>query len=111
MKALGRTLDPLHLPIAVLLLALALRAFWPVVAGPAPGVDYFQFWLVGKAAATVHGTDIYFAAGRSELTQFGRRLAAADPGARRLAVAVGYRRMVETFSTPFLYFALGAVAT
>ena len=101
----------LDLVIVLLLLAWAVRVFWLGIASPPPGIDYYQFWLVGEAGSKVEITNIYSPEGRESLAQFGRELLAADPSSKRLAAAVGYRRTIETFSTPFLYLALRSVST
>jgi hypothetical protein len=38
-----------ELLIILLLILVAIRGFWLASVMPAPGIDYYQFWLVGQA--------------------------------------------------------------
>jgi hypothetical protein len=72
------------------------------------GVDFYQFWIVGRAARLERGIDPYSEAGRAAIPPVA--LATARPS-RVLATAAAYRRTLETYSSPLLYAAFGAVAT
>ena len=94
-----------------LLVTLATRVFWMAVVAPSPGIDFFQFWVVARAEAAGGLADPYSDEARSALAETGKRLVAETPGSARLAAAVGYREHIETFSTPFLYMAVGALSS
>jgi Glycosyltransferase family 87 len=94
-----------------LLVTLAARVFWVAAIAPAPGIDFFQFWVVARAVAAGGLANPYSDEARSALAETGKRLVAETPGSPRLAAAVHYREHIETFSTPFLYMAVGALSS
>lgn len=100
-----------ELLIIFLLIVVAIRGFWLASVIPAPGIDYYQFWLVGQAERRAEIADIYSSQGRDQLLQIGKQLRSEAPDSRRLAAAVDYRKNIETFSTPFLYLAVHSIAT
>jgi len=73
-----------------------------------PAVDFYQFWLVGRAARLQPGVDPYSDAGRRAIAQAGLS-GARDSVSLRAAMA--YRRELETYSSPLLYATFGAAAT
>lgn len=99
---------PLRTLLAVAVLA-GLTSVWGE-ARRAWGVDFFQFRAVGWTVWTTHDPadfDVYSDAARHRL---GARFlqAAQRPGASRAeSGAAGYRRVFETYSTPFLYTVFG----
>jgi hypothetical protein len=96
--------------VVLLLVGMAARIFWLATVTPAPGIDYYQFWLVGQGESRTHIENIYSPEGREILLQVGKEILAETPQARRLAAAVDYRRNIETFSTPFLYLAVRSIS-
>lgn len=87
-------------------------ALVPFVSAAGPGGDYYQFWLVGRAASTLGLRNVYATESRKELTSFGQSLARSEAGAKRLAQSAQLRRrMIQTFSTPFLYAVIGSLGT
>ena len=97
--------------LAVAMLALAsvfggMRVWGHVTEGV--GLDFYQFWIVGRAARLERGIDPYSEAGRVAIPPVA--LAGARPS-RVLATATAYRRTLDTYSSPLLYAAVGAVAT
>jgi hypothetical protein len=85
----------------------------PFVSAAGPGGDYYQFWLVGRAVSNLGIRNVYTTENRKALTNFGQELARSDPSrSKRLAVSAQLRRrMIQTFSTPFLYAVIGSVST
>ena len=83
----------------------------PFVGNRGAGVDYYQFWIVGRAQESLHPHDIYSLDDRQKMAELGREKAERDPS-DRLAYCVGRReRMIETFSTPFLYAVVNGFGT
>jgi hypothetical protein len=66
------------------------------------GVDFYQFWAVGQKTARESAANIYSDDARRRLGEEFLRKAAAN-GSSRLRRAAGNRRVLETYSTPFLY--------
>lgn len=100
---------------STLLFLLAVLAFCAMsqsyrAAGPAVGIDYYQFWAVGRAIASHQARDIYSEHGRAQLG--GKFLAEAlrSPAPAHRAVAL-QRRVFDTTATPFLYTLFGACST
>ena len=89
------------------------------------GIDYYQFWVVGRAVAGGEAGDVYSDAERARLGEAywkaaQRELAAVQvPGADPAALegpglrfqAARMRQKLETYSTPFLYTLVGLAAT
>lgn len=98
--------DPTPL-IGLILLLVALSHTWHENHDRAAGIDFYQFWLVGRAVDEVGVTNIYSLEGRRELTRIGAGIAAVPGGSRRLSSAAGAREIFENFSTPFLYVCFG----
>ena len=107
----GPTGTPPDPRLAVAMLALAavfggMRVWGHVTESV--GVDFYQFWIVGRAARLERGIDPYSEAGRAAIPRVA--LTSARPS-RVLATAAAYRRTLETYSSPLLYAAFGAVAS
>jgi hypothetical protein len=85
----------------------------PFVSAAGPGGDYYQFWLVGRGVSSLGLRNVYATESRKELTSFGQNLARSEgAGAKRLAQSAQLRRrMIQTFSTPFLYAVIGSLGT
>jgi hypothetical protein len=73
-----------------------------------PSVDFYQFWLVGRAARLQPGLDPYAEAARPVIAEVGLSGARSSP---TLRAAMAYRRVLETYSSPLLYATFGAAAT
>jgi hypothetical protein len=73
-----------------------------------PSVDFYQFWLVGRAARLQPGLDPYSDQGRHALAAAGLSGVRDSPALRAV---VAYRRELETYSSPLLYATFGAAAT
>lgn len=77
------------------------------------GVDYYQFWIVGRARERLHPDNIYSTQDRLRMADLGRELLKASPQpSQRMADSVEFRqRTIETFSTPFLYAIINTFAS
>lgn len=75
------------------------------------GVDFYQFWLVGRAAAQPETKNIYERSEQVRIATESLAAANADPDAPRLFFAAEARQEIEVFSTPLLYTVFGAAAT
>ena len=88
--------------LLLLLLALAGVARLWHLSRNSVGVDFYQFWAVGRLLARDGPVDVYSEAGRE---RHGRELlleARRGDSEYRTLVA-GERRVLETYSTPFFY--------
>lgn len=95
--------------LALLLVAIVSVSGWRIV-GQSPGIDFYQFWLVGGALLDGGIADPYRPEAGSRLAEIGREQALADAG-ERLRVAARARPVIEVFSSPFLYTVFGAAAS
>jgi hypothetical protein len=90
---------PIH-ALLTLLVATGLLSLWATARANA-GIDFYQMWLGPRIAREVR--NFYAPAVRDRMgVEYFRRALVEEPTARRLAVA-GYRRRLETLSTPLLY--------
>ena len=97
---------------ALALLVAALSTAWVRMCSGSPGVDYYQFWIVGRARAVLDLRDPYSDAARARMAELGRQLAReAVHGTRRLQFCAYWRDTVETFGTPLLYAGVSAAST
>lgn len=105
-------MPPLSVATLTLLLILAVSSLSQAFRAslPASGIDYYQFWAVGRAIAQNEATDIYSKHGRTAL---GMRFFVESRSSRSpLHRAVAEQRLVlETTATPFLYSVFGAFST
>ena len=102
--------------LAVLLAAFAVQTAWGR-AGASAAIDYYQFWVVGQAVARGDAADVYSDAERARLgavfLSAAREAAVGSPEQRRRSrqlLAARHRPVLETWSTPSLYAALGSLA-
>jgi hypothetical protein len=79
-------------------------------ATPAAGIDFYQFWVVGRAIARTHSVDIYSEQARRDLGGTYLLEALHSSSARQRAVA-HHRSVLETTATPFLYTVIGAICS
>lgn len=95
---------PAALPALLLTLVLLFQAgrAWDAALA-AGGVDFYQFWAVGRVAGEPGARDIYTDQARRELGARFLRQAAADPSAVRQWGIAATRQVLATYSTPFLY--------
>ena len=84
---------------------LVLQSSAPFFTARGVGIDYYQFWVVGQAQERLHLDNIYSMQDRQRLADLGREMLRSSPEpSMRLAGSVEFRqRIIETFSTPFLY--------
>jgi hypothetical protein len=104
---LGRSRATLFL-LGVLVFCAMAQAFRS--ATPAVGIDYYQFWAVGRSIARHEAKDIYSARGRAQLGNefLAEAMRSANPAHRTVALS---RRVFDTTATPFLYTLFGACST
>lgn len=103
--------------LALLLALYALVSAWDFGKRPAC-IDYYQFWVVGRAVGAHETQDVYSQAERERLGSVSYQAALVDaaaktpPGAgapvptKRLQAA-RQRQVLETYSTPWLYTLFG----
>lgn len=111
----GPRARPLDAPsLLAILLVVCTLASAALLGASSPGIDFYQFWLVGRAARTEGTGNVWTAAERDRLGREGLLDAEAgappDQPSRRLRAA-RRRRTLETYSTPWLYTVFGAAAT
>jgi hypothetical protein len=75
-----------------------------------PGIDFYQFWVVGRELRMGDVDQVYSPATRSSLGTRWLERASADR-ASRLYAAAKRRETLETFSTPWLYSAFALLST
>ncbi len=98
--------------ILVLLLQQVFVMVWGGRHNQSIGLDFYQFWLGGRAATLMHGTSIYSSQGRAEVKGIAASLLLAQPGpASKLYRASARREVPELFSTPLLYSFFDAIST
>jgi hypothetical protein len=67
------------------------------------GIDFYQFWVAGQAAVQQDKTNIYLGSHRKTIgLAFLQKSYASDSSARQRSAAEK-RKVLETYSTPFLY--------
>ena len=82
-----------------------------------PGIDFYQFWLVGRALEDGRVENVYTPEARVRLGEEGYQeaLRQAGPNAAQRPTPylqlAQFRRTLETYSTPLLYGCFGAIAT
>ncbi len=75
-----------------------------------PGIDYYQFWVVGEAIEHDGVANPYSDAERVRLGGLYLERASHEGTPTRQRVAAQGRAVLETYSTPFLYTAMHALA-
>ncbi len=93
--------------VLAIVACLALMRGWQLGQSVA-GIDYYQFWVVGEAVDHDAVTNPYSDRVRAHLGE--RYLERSIPSSRRHAAAQA-RSVLETYSTPFLYTAVHALAS
>jgi len=67
------------------------------------GIDFYQFWVVTQVVGQKGVGNIYSQEERRRIGGFFNELANRLPGAEKLRLVASYRKVLETYSTPFLY--------
>jgi len=88
--------------IVVLLLVFNLLKTWHDNNQNA-GIDFYQFWVIGKVIAGSKASDVYSDNGRYEIGRDFLHNAQIQPQSERYLRAAHVRQRLETYSTPFLY--------
>jgi hypothetical protein len=101
--------DPrLAIVLASLLVGItAMGAIRPAFSSA--GIDFYQYWVVGKALGRGDVSSIYAHDTRAALGQEFVHRAVSGPSERQRAAAL-FRRVIEPMSTPFLFTALSPLA-
>lgn len=94
--------------LASLLVACGALRAWRV-AHHAPGIDFYQYWVVGKVVGRGEVPSIYEHGSRAAIGQEFLRRALAE-GSGRQRAAARFREVLEPMSTPFLFTALSPFA-
>jgi hypothetical protein len=109
--------------LAFLLAAYALVSAWDLSGRPAC-IDYYQFWVVGRAVAAKETQDVYSDSERRRLGEEYWQRALADANAKKTSgsdasappastkrlQAARQRRELETYSTPWFYTLFGVAS-
>ncbi|MBI3866198.1 MAG: hypothetical protein HY290_30330 [Planctomycetia bacterium] len=74
-----------------------------------PGIDFYQFWVVGTELRYGDARDVYSARQRNDLGRKWRER--ADPAVERQQTAARVRTTLQTFSSPLLYSTFAALST
>lgn len=89
--------------LALVLLVCSFLRTWEYGYVSAAGVDFYQFWAVARTVAESPVIRVYSAEGREQIGRsFGQRAQSQIESARARAAAA-YRKVLETYSSPFLY--------
>jgi len=100
--------------LAALVLAGALAHAWDF-ARRFDAFDFYQFWIVGQAAAQPGTGDVWSPPERERLGHEGQQAALRELGPSREptrhASAASRRAVLETYSTPWLYALFGVAAS
>lgn len=93
-----------------LVLVLLLAASWRTVIR-VPGLDFYQFWSVGRAVVHEGESDVYSATARAELGKRFYERARSEQRSLRERIVARERVQLETYSTPFFYVLFGLFST
>jgi hypothetical protein len=91
--------------LAALLVALGAVRVWRG-AQRVPGIDFYQFWVVGHVVGRGDVTSVYADDTRAAAGQEFSRRASGPEGSDRQRAAARMRQVLEPMATPFLYAAL-----
>jgi hypothetical protein len=102
--------------LALVLLIFSFLRTWDYSAVSAAGVDFYQFWAVAQTVARSSGVKIYSEDARVQIGRAFYERAHSQASSDRERAAANYRRVLETYSSPFLYsffrlFSLGSYET
>lgn len=99
---LSQTARRVAIAVLLVLVGLSLVRTWSF-GQSAPGIDFYQFWVVGEAIEHDGVTNPFADEERARIgALFLERAIRADDSPRQIAVAT-HRAVLETYSTPFLY--------
>ena len=71
--------------------------------GKYSGIDFYQFWVVGQAVTSMDIGNIYAEEARRRIGAEFYRRASQQEDSERFYIAAYNRKVLETYSTPFLY--------
>jgi hypothetical protein len=95
----------LSVALATLLVCAGAARVWRTVQR-VPGIDFYQFWVVGQAVGRGDVSSVYADDSRAALGQEFLRRADGPEGSERQRAAARFRQVLEPLATPFLYAAL-----
>jgi hypothetical protein len=106
--------------LAFLLALYSIISAWEF-SGRYACIDYYQFWVIGRAVAAHETRDVYSDAERKRIGELYWQRALADAGARdprqpgeqartKRIKAASQRQVLETYSTPWLYAVFGLLS-
>ncbi len=101
-RAVGGRAGDAGLLLLLLATAFGLTSLWRA-GRHAPGIDFYQFWVVSRAVAHDGAAEIYSARERAGIGQMFYRRALGAPEGSRMLGAARHRQVLETYSTPVLY--------
>jgi hypothetical protein len=90
--------------LLVLIALFGITRAWQYGQRPqSAGLDFYQFWVVGKAVRDFKVTNIYSDSARAKIGMTFLKQAAITKHASRYHAVANARKVLETYSTPFLY--------
>jgi hypothetical protein len=101
---MGSVTRAILIAAGALLVIAGLWSSWDV-ASTSQGLDFYQFWIGGQEAPHEHGTLWSAEAAQRLGTKYYYQ--AVNGRSDRMVVVAGGRRVLELFSTPFLYTCFG----
>jgi hypothetical protein len=94
----------------LILLGSALLKSWTLVQS-AEGLDYYQFWVVGRALRQGDAGDVYSNQSRDRLGRQFLQAAQEPTVGMRQRLAASERPTLQTYATPLLYSVLGSLTS
>lgn len=104
----SRLREPTLILLAIVMVSSIYSSWRPIRTVPA--IDFYQFWAVGRELAAGQPGDIYSDLRRKEIGQHQLEQARISEDRLRLRTA-RQRKVLETFSTPFLYTVFGSLSS
>lgn len=85
----------------------------PLLGAYGSGIDYYQFWIVGRARQPLRPDNIYSETNRARMAELGRGMLLSNSNRSvRQTLSVQVRgQTIQTFSTPFLYAVINGFAS
>lgn len=89
--------------VFVVVAIFCLMRAWDNTANKVPEIDFYQFWVVGQAITSMDVGNIYSEEARKEIGAEFYQRALRQTDSKRYYVTAYNRKVLETYSTPFLY--------
>jgi len=101
--------EPVNILLIIMLFARVIEGYsW---GRTVPGVDFYQFWVVGQALETSQIDNIYSDSASRQIGSDFLQKAYEKPQSQRQLHVATLRKTLETYSTPFLYAVFHLFAT